>query len=147
MQRGTNSFSDKVTRAMNAGAIAAIIYNNVSGDFRGTLSTTTAADGRAWIPAVSVSNSTGATLKKQAGKPAGVVNQISSWDRYDGTSMATAHVTGIIALVWSAGPTLSNTTVESYLFSTCTDLGTRGYDTTYGRGIVNASAAVAKTGK
>jgi subtilisin family serine protease len=61
--------------------------------------------------------------------------------------MATAHVTGALALIWSAGPTLPNTTVESYLFTTCADLGTRGYDTTYGRGIVNASAAVAKTGK
>ena len=40
-----------------------------------------------------------------------------------------------------------NSTVESYLFSTCTDLGAKGYDTTYGRGLVNASAAVAKTGK
>ncbi len=37
-------------------------------------------------------------------------------------------------------------TVESYLFQTCTDLGAAGYDTTYGRGIVNADAAVAKTG-
>jgi subtilisin family serine protease len=119
----------------------------VSGDFRGTLGAAATSDGRAWIPAVSVSNTTGATLNTQACKSATVVNQISSWDRYDVTSMATAHVTGVVALIWSAGPTLSNTTVESYLFATCTDLGSRGYDATYGRGIVNASAAVAKTGK
>jgi subtilisin family serine protease len=59
--------------------------------------------------------------------------------------MATPHVTGVIALIWSFNPGLSNATVETNLFSTCMDLGAAGYDTTYGRGIVNADAAVAKT--
>lgn len=147
VQRGTNSFADKVTRAMNAGAVGVILYNNVAGDFRGTLGSATTGDGRAWVPAVTVSSATGGTLKKQTGKAVTIVNLVSSWDRYDGTSMATAHVTGVIALIWSAAPTLTNTTVESYLFTTCADLGARGYDTTFGRGLVNASAAVAKTGK
>ena len=142
IQRGTISFADKVTNAMNAGATAAIIYNNAAGDFTGTLG----AAGN-WIPAVSVSDATGATLRGLAGSSATVVNKASDWDHYDGTSMATPHTAGVIALIWSANQALSNTTVESYLYTTCTDLGAAGYDTTYGRGIVNADAAVAKTGR
>lgn len=142
IQRGTIDFATKVTNAKAAGATAVIIYNNTAGDFTGTLG----AAGN-WIPAVTVSDTTGATLKAQAGTSATVLDKVSDWDTYDGTSMATPHTTGVIALIWSANSTLSNTTVESYLFTTCTDLGTAGYDTTYGRGIVNADAAVAKAGK
>ncbi len=142
IQRGTTSFADKVLVAMNAGAVAAIIYNNVAGDFTGTLGAATTSDGRAWIPAVTVSDKTGATLKGQLGLLATVVNKTSDWDHYDGTSMATPHVSGVLALIWSVNPSLSNSTVESYLFDTATDLGAAGYDTTYGRGIVNADAAV-----
>jgi subtilisin family serine protease len=143
IQRGTLDFATKVTNAMNAGATAAIIYNNVAGDFTGTLGAAATSDGKAWIPAVSVSDTTGATLKipAQAGSTATVVNKISDWDHYDGTSMATPHVTGVIALIWSVNQAWSNSTVENKLFTTCTDLGAAGYDTTYGRGIVNADAA------
>lgn len=149
IQRGSISFADKVTNAMNAGAIAAIIYNNVAGDFLGTLGSETTSDGRPWIPAVSVSDTTGATLLSQGGEggtTGTVVNQVSSWDHYDGTSMAAPHVAGAIALIWSADPSLSNDLVEQYLFSTCTDLGAAGFDASYGRGIINASAAVAAAG-
>ncbi|MEJ7862318.1 MAG: S8 family serine peptidase [Pyrinomonadaceae bacterium] len=147
IQRGTIDFATKVTNAMNAGATAAILYNNVAGDFTGTLGTATTADGRAWIPAVTVSDTTGAALKGNVGTSATVVDGASDWDYYDGTSMATPHTAGVVALIWSANPALSNTTVESYLFTTATDLGAAGFDTTYGRGIVNADAAVAKAGR
>jgi subtilisin family serine protease len=145
IQRGTISFADKVTNAMNAGALAVIIYNNAPGDFTGTLGAATTSDGRTWIPAVTVSDTTGAFL--QEGTSATVVDGVSDWDYYDGTSMATPHTAGVIALIWSANPALSNTTVENYLFTTAKDLGAVGFDNTYGRGIVDASAAVAKTGK
>jgi serine protease len=127
--------------------VAAIIYNNAAGDFSGTLGAAATIDGRAWIPAVSVSDTVGAILVGQSGTSGTVVNQTSSWDYYDGTSMATPHVAGVIALIWSANPMLSNSTVESYLFTTCADLGAAGYDTTYGYGLINASAAVARTGQ
>jgi subtilisin family serine protease len=140
-QRGEISFADKVTNAMNAGAVAAVIYNNVAGDFFGTLGTA-----GAWIPAVSVSDTTGAALVSQGGTTGTVVNQASDWDHYDGTSMATPHTTGVLALIWSVDPALSNTSVEDHLFNTCTDLGAAGYDTTFGRGLVNAEAAVISAG-
>ncbi len=138
IQRGEIRFADKVTNATTAGAIAVIIYNNASGEFTGTLG----AAG-AWIPAVSVSGTVGALLKTEVGSDATVVNQISSWDHYSGTSMATPHVTGVVALIWSTNPSLTNAAVEKRLFSTATDLGAAGYDTTFGYGLVNADAATA----
>lgn len=142
ISRGTISFSDKVLNAMNQGAVGAILYNNAPGSFLGTLNTATTADGRAWIPAVSVSDTAGAALKAQVGTNGTVLNSVSAWDHYDGTSMATPHVAGVAALVWSSKPTLTNVQVESFLFNTATNLGAAGYDTTFGHGAVNADAAV-----
>ena len=139
IRRGEISFADKVTNAQNAGAAAVIIYNNVVGGFKGTL-----GSAGSWIPAVSVSDAVGATLLSQAGSVGTVVNKAGSWDHYDGTSMATPHVTGVLALIWSVNPALSNVTVEDCLFTTCKDLGAAGYDTTFGRGLVDAFAGVAK---
>lgn len=141
IKRGDITFSDKVTNAMNAGALAVIIYNNVAGDLIGTLGTS-----GNWIPAVSVSDTAGAILVSQAGSTGTVVNRFTSWDTYDGTSMAAPHVTGVLALAWSVNPTASNSAVENSLFTTCTDLGAVGYDTTFGFGLVDAYAAVAKVG-
>ena len=140
IQRGTISFADKVTNAMNAGATAAIIYNNAAGDFTGTL-----GSAGNWIPAVSVSDTTGAALRNQS---TGTVRSFASaWDHYDGTSMATPHVSGVAALVFSANPTLSDDTVEQYLKETAQDLGPAGYDTTYGYGLADADRAVARAGR
>ncbi|MBD0330282.1 MAG: S8 family serine peptidase [Thermoleophilia bacterium] len=146
IQRGDISFADKVKNATAAGAAAAVIYNNAAGEFTGTLGSATASDGRAWIPAVSTSGTDGTTLKGQIGSSATVTNVVSSWDHYDGTSMATPHVSGVIALIWSVNPMMSNSTVEDHLFKTANDLGAAGYDTTYGHGRVNAEQAVRRAG-
>jgi subtilisin family serine protease len=142
IQRGTISFAEKVQNAMNQGAAAAILYNNVAGDFGATLGAATTSDGRSWIPAVTVSDAVGASLVAQVGSSATVVDQVSSWALYDGTSMATPHVSGVVALIWSSNPALTAAQVENFLFTTTTDLGPAGVDNAYGRGLVNASAAV-----
>jgi subtilisin family serine protease len=148
IQRGTLSFAEKVTNAMNQGAVAAILYNNVAGDLNGTLGAATTADGRAWIPTVGVSDTVGAKLVGQVGSSATVVNAAAAWDHYDGTSMATPHVAGVVALIWSANPALTNTAVEDALKKSAKDLGAAGYDTTYGFGLVDARAAITRaTGK
>jgi subtilisin family serine protease len=147
IERGTLTFAEKVANAMSAGATAAIIYNNTPGGFSGTLGKSTAPNGRPWIPALSISNTAGLTLKGQTGTEGTVVNQRSDWDHYAGTSMATPHVTGVIALIWSANPGLSNVEVEKILFNSCIDFGSSGYDTNFGYGLVNASKAVAAAGK
>ena len=141
IQRGTLSFADKVTNATAQGAAAAIIYNNVAGDYTGTLG----AAG-SWIPAVSVSDTAGATLEGRIGTSTTVVNKASSWDYYDGTSMATPHTTAVVALIWSANPTMTANNVETTLKNNCDDLGAAGYDTTFGYGRINADRALAATG-
>lgn len=145
IQRGDISFAAKVENAMAAGADAAVIYNNVAGDFVGTLGTETPSAGGSWIPAVSVSDTAGAALTSEVSGSATVVSIASSWDHFDGTSMATPHVSGVAALVFGENPALTPAQVESILKSTAKDLGKPGYDTTYGYGIPQADAAVAAT--
>ena len=145
IQRGSVTFAQKVESAMAAGATGAVIYNNVAGNFNGTLGSATTSGGDPWIPAVSVSDTDGAALKTQVGSSTTLVNAPSSWDTYSGTSMATPHVAGVAALVLGKNPALSPTQVESILESTATDLGRSGYDSTFGYGLVNATAALAAT--
>jgi subtilisin family serine protease len=96
IERGSLNFSDKVANAMAAGARAAIIYNNVAGNFNGTLG---AANN--WIPAVSISQADGLAL--QANSPATVVHGLYQY--LDGTSMATPHVSGAVAFAAMNFPT------------------------------------------
>lgn len=94
--RGTLFFSEKVTNAMAAGARAAVIYNNVSGTFLGTLQSP--GD---WIPAIGIAQTDGLTLKAALPAIGTVVNFVDPTNVYgylDGTSMATPHVSGAVAL-------------------------------------------------
>lgn len=61
---------------------------------------------------------------------------------WSGTSMATPHVSAVIALMKQKNSALTPDQVSSKLYSTATDLGKIGYDTSYGYGLVNALAAV-----
>ena len=58
VERGEITFGSKVAEVHNAGAVGAIIFNNVSGSFRGTLG------GRSQIPAISLSQADGNHLKE-----------------------------------------------------------------------------------
>jgi subtilisin family serine protease len=59
-----------------------------------------------------------------------------------GTSMASPHVAGCAALVKSANPTLNGVAIQMLLQNTAEDLGTAGYDTSFGAGRLNCGAAV-----
>ena len=137
-ERGTYSFAEKVTAVKNGGGVGAVIYNNVAGGFAGTL------NGTSTISAISISREDGLAARAHFGSSATLVNTGgigSGYESYDGTSMATPHVSGVAALVWSRHTGKTNAQVRDALQKTAEDRGTAGRDTSYGYGIVRARAA------
>ena len=61
---------------------------------------------------------------------------------FNGTSAACPQVAGVAALILSVKPDLSWTEVAHVLQKTARDLGPKGFDNTFGYGLVNAGAAV-----
>ena len=59
-----------------------------------------------------------------------------------GTSMATPHVSGVAALIWSSNGGQSSAQVRNTLDTTAQDLGTAGKDNLYGYGLVRADLAL-----
>jgi len=95
ISRGTLFFSEKVSNAMAAGARAAVIYNNASGNFLGTLSSPSN-----WIPALSLSQADGLAIKTSlpgTGTVVNIADPAKIYQLLNGTSMATPHVSGAVA--------------------------------------------------
>ena len=61
---------------------------------------------------------------------------------FDGTSMATPHVSGAAALLLARNSTLTPDQIRNILESTAEDLGAPGRDNTYGWGLIDAQAAL-----
>jgi serine protease len=141
-QRGTVSFYDKVRNVQSSGGVAAVIYNNVSGGFFGTLG----SGNTSTIPAISLSQEDGQAALAQAETAGTVVSKVekpaSGYDYFNGTSMATPHVSAVAALVWSHNTAWTNQQIRDALNATARDKGTAGRDTSYGYGIVQAKAAL-----
>lgn len=66
---------------------------------------------------------------------------VNGYGLMDGTSMATPHVSGVAALVWSNYKQCSNYEIRDALNASAKDLGTPGWDYRYGYGLVQAKAA------
>lgn len=64
------------------------------------------------------------------------------YNSISGTSMATPHVSGVAALIWSHYPSCSNQKVRDAMNLSAEDRGSPGRDTSYGYGIVKAKAAL-----
>jgi len=67
---------------------------------------------------------------------------VANYVAFSGTSMATPHVAGIVALMLQANPRLGRAQVEQILIDTAGDRGDPGFDTAFGYGLVNAYRAV-----
>lgn len=67
---------------------------------------------------------------------------LSGYIAADGLSLATPVVSGVAALVMSANPALSPLQVAETIKRSAVDLGTAGYDPSYGFGRINAQDAV-----
>ena len=134
--RGTIDFATKVSNCQSSGGVGAVVYNNAPGAFAGTLGTTVTT-----IPSVTASDTEGTTLKTQLGQSATVTVGPSSYAYYDGTSMATPHVSAVAALVWSYFPDCTGAQIRTTLTKSALDLGPAGRDNKFGYGLVQAKAA------
>jgi subtilisin family serine protease len=137
IQRGDISFAEKVAACEAGGGSAAIIYNNVAGPLLGTL-----GEQAAGIPAIGVSDADGDAMQAGLGGSATVTVAVSDYAFYDGTSMATPHVAGVAALVWSNHQDCTNQEIRNALTTTALDLGASGRDDLYGHGLVQAASAI-----
>lgn len=146
VERGDISFWDKVRNVQDSGGAACIIYNNAPGGFSGTLGT----GNTSVIPSVTLSREDGLELLGKLGQTAETSTapaiDTSGYDYFDGTSMATPHVAGVAALIWSKHPTATNAKVRQALQETAEDLGTAGRDNSFGWGLVRAKAAMDRLG-
>ncbi|HEY9105520.1 MAG TPA: S8 family serine peptidase [Roseateles sp.] len=134
--RGSVDFATKVSNCQASGGVGAVVYNNVAGGFSGTLGTTVTD-----IPSVTASDTEGAALKNQLGQSATVAVTATNYAFYDGTSMATPHVSAVAALVWSYFPSCTAAQIRSTLDKSAEDLGAAGRDVKFGYGLVRAKAA------
>jgi subtilisin family serine protease len=133
-----------IENAWDAGAYAVILTNNTSGSFTADMGYTT------FRPGVTVSQADGNTIRALGDGATVTIGQASSghdYDLFDGTSMATPHVAGAAALLFSAFkpavslPALPPQTVRFVLERTASDAGTPGRDDYFGHGIINVEAA------
>jgi subtilisin family serine protease len=113
-----------------------VVYNNAAGGFGGTLGTTVTN-----IPSVTASDTEGAAMKGQLGQTATVAVTGAHYSHFDGTSMATPHVSAVAALVWSYYPSCTGAQIRASLTKSALDLGTAGRDNKTGYGLVQAKAA------
>jgi subtilisin family serine protease len=141
-ERGSISFYDKVMNVESGGGAAAVIYNNAPGNFLGTLGAGNSSN----IPAISLSQADGQSLvPDQIDSDGSLVSTRTEpgngYEAWDGTSMATPHVSGVAALVWSKHAQCTNFEIREALQATALDLGDSGRDNAYGFGLVQAQAA------
>ena len=142
-ERGGVDFVVKVANVQAGGGAAALVYNNIPGTLLATLGTGNSST----IVALGLSQADGqfllanklgviAELTSQSERPA------SAYEAWDGTSMATPHVSAVAALIWSARPSATNADIRAALAATANDLGAAGKDVYYGYGLVQAKDAL-----
>ncbi|MBT8072784.1 MAG: S8 family serine peptidase [Xanthomonadales bacterium] len=140
-ERGEVTFAEKVATVMAGNGSAAVIYNNEPGALLGTL-----GEEGGWIVAIGIGQQDGQAALDFLGQEATVQSSApvpgSSYEPWGGTSMATPHVAGVAALLWSANPAWTNVQIREAMDMTAMDLGEPGRDIAYGYGLVQADAAL-----
>lgn len=146
-QRGTNTFVDKITKAKTGRALGVVIYNNVAGDLHIGMYDANGNPVTTTLPAVGISKADGeAIVANLAGQTATVDATPSvsntAYETMSGTSMATPHVSGVAAVVWSSKPTATAAQVRDALYTTAQDIDAAGFDNNTGWGLVQTQAAI-----
>jgi serine protease len=143
VSRGEIKFVEKVQNAIAAKAAGVLIYNNVPGLMQGALS----EDGTMIsFPVVMIEQTEGQALVESLANGGQVTADISTvatdYASFDGTSMATPHVAGVVALIRSANKKLTPAQVRTILSGTAQALSPNDTNQ-FGAGIVQADKAVA----
>jgi subtilisin family serine protease len=144
IKRGEITFREKYDNAINNGAIAAVIYNNQDEDFAGTLNDDVEN------MAVSLSKALGERIKAKLDRNEVVKIDLTiaatDYQKNNGTSMATPHVSAIAALMRSVNPRISAKKAKEILRTTTTKLDVPEAHK-YGNGLVDALRAVEESAK
>ncbi len=156
IERGILTFGDKARNAKAAGATAVVIFNNLpasdpnGGPILGTLCRESNPQGQctnlddttfAFPLTVGISKEEGDSLRSQARGPITASIRPDDYTENNGTSMATPHVSGLAALIWSIAPDATAEQVRNAILFTATDLGDPGIDPVFGHGRVDALEA------
>ncbi|MFN7950173.1 MAG: S8 family serine peptidase [bacterium] len=140
IERGTITFVEKVKECKRSGGLGAVIFNNSDALFTGTLE---GVDANIVIPAVSVAGTAGPTLEYLEGDEFELAVGKGNYDFFDGTSMATPHVVGVAAAVWSQNTACKARDIRALLDYTAQDVDAPGRDVNTGYGVVNMMNALA----
>jgi subtilisin family serine protease len=139
ISRGTIAFADKVKNAVAAGAAGVILYNNEPGLLNGALGFDVQ------IPVVMIEQTIGQQIKLVLDQgqtvTASVQTTPADYASFSGTSMATPHVAGVVALIKAANKSLSPAQVKSILQKTAMAMQPNTQNE-LGSGLVNSEAAV-----
>jgi len=149
MRRGTLAFHEKAQNAIEKGAAGVIIADDGRNDMAGwTLlltcvgcPTDPALAAYPWGVVLSVNKTDGDQLFKDAGEAVTLNNTPDDYEILSGTSMATPHVVGVAALVWSLAPQLTADQMRLALKLSADDLGAPGHDVQFGYGRIDALSA------
>lgn len=141
IERGTHTFATKAVSCETAGGVGAVVFQREgdAGPVLGTL-----GDTHVSIPVVGSDRDTGLALRATYIGTSATLSFVVSdynYDYYSGTSMATPHVAGVAALVWSRHPECGPSDIRTALNATAIDLGSRGRDRYFGHGLVQAQDA------
>jgi subtilisin family serine protease len=150
IQRGAAvTFNIKIRNARAAGAIGAIVFNdddqkpmrwNLIGLDCYNNQCVPSKDDLAfdWGVAVAISHVDGEKLLAGTARNISIGAWTDSYDTYSGTSMATPHVTGVAALLWSLSPKATAAQVTASIEGGARDVDVSGYDLRAGWGAVDA---------
>jgi subtilisin family serine protease len=142
IKRGEIKFIEKLNTALKVGAKAVIFYNNEAGLVEGDL------HGQVKIPVALIQQSDGEKISQAllSGKKmtSEISNQVSDYKFDSGTSMATPHVTGVVALIKSKNKSLTPAQVRAILSQAAHQLP-EGPENYFGAGFVDAEKSILAT--
>ena len=142
------TFRDKSANAKRAGAKAVVIYNDddLRADWAGGWTmiftpTTPEWENFQFPITVAISRATATKLLASSGKTATARLERERFARMQGTSMATPHVSGVVAMLLALAPEMNHAQVEHVIRQTAKDVSYPGWDLRTGNGMVDALAA------